>query len=437
MWVKAIDMVLEKLKINGIDYSNVVAISGSGQQHGSVYWKKGAINTLKNLKPDKFLHDQLSQCFTFRDSPIWMDSSTTKQCKELESAVGGAQQLANITGSRAYELFTGSQIAKIYQTRPEAYHQTERISLVSSFGASIFIGDYAPIDISDGSGMNLFDITTHEWSQICLDYCGPDLISKLGEKLVPSSSIIGNISPYFVDRYGFNQECRVVSFTGDNPASLVGMSLRKNDVAISLGTSDTVFLWLENPKPSLDGHILCNPLDEKSYMALICFKNGSRTRERISDECAEGDWNLFNELLESTPRGNFGNIGFYFDFKEIYPLIAGDFRFNKFDSEVTRFSKEVEVRACVEGQFLRLRAHAENLGYKIGPETRVLATGGASTNTSIIQVLADVFNAPVIIQTRPNSACLGSALMAKYCKLLIALILQLIINFQISVLLQL
>lgn len=33
-----------------------------------------------------------------------MDSSTASQCSALEDAVGGAQHLANITGSRAYEV---------------------------------------------------------------------------------------------------------------------------------------------------------------------------------------------------------------------------------------------------------------------------------------------------------------------------------------------
>ena len=45
----------------------------------------------------------------------------------------------------------------------------QRISLVSSFGASLFLGQYAAIDFSDGSGMNLLDINTHQWSQDCLD----------------------------------------------------------------------------------------------------------------------------------------------------------------------------------------------------------------------------------------------------------------------------
>jgi xylulokinase len=35
------------------------------------------------------------------------------------------QKLAEITGSRAYERFTGSQIAKVYQTKKAAYNNTE------------------------------------------------------------------------------------------------------------------------------------------------------------------------------------------------------------------------------------------------------------------------------------------------------------------------
>ncbi|OAD52555.1 Xylulose kinase [Eufriesea mexicana] len=424
MWVKALDMILDKLRVCGVDFSRVAAISGCAQQHGTVYWGKGSRNQLQHLDPAKFLHGQLVTSFSVTLSPVWMDSSTTKECKILEEIVGGPKKLAEITGSRAYERFSGPEIAKIARTRPEAYGNTERISLISSFLASLFLGDFAPIDWSDGSGMNLLNIHTKDWDDVLLevDYrrlvirfpagmaCGPGLREKLG-KPVSSCSNIGAISSYFVERFGFDEACRIIAFTGDNSGSLIGMRLKEGDIACSLGTSDTLFLWLNKPETVLEGHVFCNPLDDESYMALLCFKNGSLTRERIRDSAAQGSWQIFNELLESTPRGNFGNLGLYFDAQEILPFVIGDHRFNKANDEISRYSsKEVEVRALIEGQFVAKRAHAEDFGFVIGPNTRIIATGGASTNKAILQVLSDVFNSPEVA----NSAMMGAAYQAKH-----------------------
>ncbi|KAM8731540.1 xylulose kinase isoform 1-T1 [Acanthopagrus schlegelii] len=411
MWVKALDLLLDKVKRAGLDFSRVRSLSGSGQQHGSVYWRTGASETLARLDPDQNLYQLLQDSFSVLDSPVWMDSSSRQQCQDLQAAAGGAQRLAEITGSRAYERFTGNQIAKVRQTRPQDYQDTERISLVSSFAASLFLGDYAAIDYSDGSGMNLLDIRTRNWSQTCLDATAPHLDRLLGAPL-PSTSILGSVSSYFVRRYGFCESCRVVAFTGDNPASLAGMRLQQGDIAVSLGTSDTVFLWIQQPCPALEGHVFCNPVDWQAYMALLCFKNGSLTRERIRNECAGGSWEQFSAALRDTPLGNNGHIGFYFDTMEITPAAVGVHRFDPEDNEVSSLSPQVEVRALVEGQFVSRRLHAERLGYSIIPGTRVLATGGASSNKEILQVLSDVFNAPVYTIDLSNSACLGSAYRA-------------------------
>ncbi len=66
--------------------------------------------------------------------------------------------------------FTGNQIAKLYDNRDlNGFNLTERISLVSSFAASLFLGCYANIDYSDGSGMNLLDIVTKNWWSVAMD----------------------------------------------------------------------------------------------------------------------------------------------------------------------------------------------------------------------------------------------------------------------------
>uniref|UniRef100_A0A8D1Q2Q7 Xylulose kinase n=1 Tax=Sus scrofa TaxID=9823 RepID=A0A8D1Q2Q7_PIG len=377
------------------------------QQHGSVYWKAGANQVLTSLTPDLLLREQLQACFSISDSPVWMDSSTTAQCRQLEATVGGAQALSSLTGSRAYERFTGNQIAKIYQKNPEAYSRTERISLVSSFAASLFLGSYSPIDHSDGSGMNLLQIQDKVWSQACLGACAPGLEEKLGQP-VPSCSVVGAISSYFVQRYGFPAGCKVVAFTGDNPASLAGMRLEEGDIAVSLGTSDTLFLWLQEPMPALEGHIFCNPVDPQHYMALLCFKNGSLMREKIRDESASRSWSEFSKALRSTELGNGGNLGFYFDVMEITPEIIGRHRFNAENHEVQLWKTAYSALGELSQPFFFFFPSF----ILAVPKTKILATGGASHNKDILQVLADVFGAPVYVIDTANSACVGSAYRA-------------------------
>lgn len=104
MWVKALDIIIDRLVVNGADLSKVSAICGSAQQHGSVYWTKNGIKTLTDLDADKFLHTQLDEsAFTLHQTPIWMDGSTEKQCIEMEEAIGGRDQMVQFTGSVSEE----------------------------------------------------------------------------------------------------------------------------------------------------------------------------------------------------------------------------------------------------------------------------------------------------------------------------------------------
>lgn len=63
---------------------------------------------------------------------------------------------------------------------------------------------------------------------------------------------------------------------------------------------------------------------------------------------------------------------------------------------------------------LHHKSVASDMGFNFGETTRILATGGSSANKSILQVMADVFNAPVYIQKTTEAALLGAAFRAKY-----------------------
>ena len=57
--IQALDLVLSRMRSSGFPFSRVAAVSGSGQQHGSVYWCQGAGHVLASLDPATPLAEQL------------------------------------------------------------------------------------------------------------------------------------------------------------------------------------------------------------------------------------------------------------------------------------------------------------------------------------------------------------------------------------------
>ncbi|MCA1809174.1 MAG: xylulokinase [Kiritimatiellia bacterium] len=412
MWVAALDLLFDRLRQQS-PLDGILAVSGSGQQHGSVWLRAGASRVLREMRSDQTMRAQLDGIFAMDEAPIWMDASTGEQCAALERRLGGAQAVADLTGSRAYERFTGNQIAKIYARRRDVYDAAERIALVSSFTASLLSGDCAPIDFSDGSGMNLMDLRRRQWAPAALAACGDETLAEKLGPLVPSHFILGGLHPAHVQRYGFPAECLVAAFSGDNPCSLAGLRLEQpGAMALSLGTSDTLFGATDDPRPSgAEGHVFVSPICPENYMVMLVRKNGSVMREQVRDQFAGGSWDQFARALDVIPPGNGGRIGFYHAVPEITPPTArtGIFRFDAQGRPVERFAPEEDCRALVESQFLSLRRHAARIGLQ--PSSMVV-TGGASQNPALLQAAADVFNLPVYVGAQADSAALGAAYRA-------------------------
>jgi xylulokinase len=405
MWGDALDRMMAIVSREaGIDLAQLAAISGSGQQHGSVYLTADAAARWSTLDPRQPLARQLAGTFAREEAPVWMDESTRAQCEAIERAVGGGRALAELTGSAGTERFTGPQIRKFYERDPDAYAKTARIHLVSSYLASLLAGTDAPLDPGDGAGMNLMDIRSLDWAPEALQATAPHLRSRLPH-LKPSWTVVGTLAPYWQKRYGFGPSL-VIAWSGDNPCSLVGSGLvREDSIAISLGTSDTVFALSREPRPSASGsHVFGSPTGD--YMSLICFKNGSLARERIRDQY-HLDWNGFSRALDETPVGNHGALMLPWFEPEITPRVDVP---GVEPRNLDPADAAANVRAIVEGQMMAMANHAAPVTG--GGARRVLATGGASANRAILRVMADVFNAVVYQLPSGNSACLGAALRA-------------------------
>ena len=407
MWVEALELLFEELKKDDVNLNSIKAISGSGQQHGSVYLNSEAEKTLGRLNSNSSLVKQLKNIFSCSTSPIWMDSSTNRQCKEIREKAGGKKAVVQRSGSDTFERFTGPQIRKFYQGDSDGYSNTKSIQLVSSFMASVLSGGVASIDYGDGAGMNLMDIRDKKWHPALLDATAPGLEKRL-PCLKPSDTVLGPVSNYFAEKYGLSPAAQVVIWSGDNPNSLIGLGLISRDkAAISLGTSDTYFGFMSDlhTDPRGEGHVFGAPTGD--YMTLICFKNGSLARERIKNKF-NLDWDGFSKALSETPPGNNKGIMLPYFEPEIVPLVLSPkvYRFNLRDDVPS-----ANCRAVVEAQMLSMKLHSKWMGKR--PE-KIYATGGASKNREILKIMADVHQAEVYRLKVSNSASLGAALRAAH-----------------------
>ncbi|KPM37710.1 putative D-xylulose kinase A [Neonectria ditissima] len=419
LWMESLDLVLDRLAAAApVPLSRIRAVSGSCQQHGSVFWNADAADALGGLDPERPLVDQLPRALAHEFSPNWQDHSTQDQCDAFDEALGGRQKLAEVTGSGAHHRFTGTQIMRLKKDLPDMYAKTAHIALVSSWLASVLLGSIAPLDISDVCGMNLWDIPRGAYSEDLLALAAgskdgaAELRKKLGDVCPDGGAILGGISLYFVRRHGFSPDCQITPFTGDNPATILALPLRPLDAIVSLGTSTTFLMNTPRYKPDGGYHFFNHPTTQGHYMFMLCYKNGGLAREKVRDQLPKpesGDsWANFNKAVLGTPPLGAANadspakLGLYFPLREVVPNIrAGTWRYScepdgsHLQEASSGWDKETDARLIVESQALSMRLRSHNLVHSPGQglpaqPRRIYLVGGGSMNPAIAQVIGEV-----------------------------------------------
>ena len=205
------------------DRSQIAGIGCGGQMHGLVVLDK----------EDKVL----------RPAILWNDGRTAEETEYLNTVVG-KETLSRYTANIAFAGFTAPKLLWMRKHEPELFGRIEKIMLPKDYLNYMLTGVHCT-DVSDASGMLLFDVAHKCWSREMLDICG--VKESQMAKIFESYEVVGTLKPDMAQALGLPETVKVCAGAGDNAAAAVGTAtVGDGRCNISLGTSGTIFISSEH-----------------------------------------------------------------------------------------------------------------------------------------------------------------------------------------------
>ena len=216
-------MIGIKELLKDADKSQVAGISFGGQMHGLVI-----------LDADDNV---------IRPALLWNDGRTYEECDYLNNVIG-KEKLSEYTANISFTGFTAPKILWVKNKEPENFARIAKIMLPKDYIAYKLTGVHCT-DVSDASGMLIFDVKNRRWSKEMCEICGitEDQLATCYE----SYESVGCVLPEIADQLGIPHTVKVAAGAGDNAAAAVGTGTVGDGMCnISLGTSGTIFISSKN-----------------------------------------------------------------------------------------------------------------------------------------------------------------------------------------------
>ena len=208
--------------LEGSDKSELAGISFGGQMHGLVILDKD---------------DQV-----IRPAILWNDGRTSEETDYLNNVIG-KEKLSEYTANIAFTGFTAPKVLWVKKHEPENFVRIEKIMLPKDYLAYRLSGVHCT-DVSDASGMLLFDVKNRCWSEPMLEICG--IKKEQMAQIFESYEAVGTLLPEVAKELGVSENVKIVAGAGDNAAAAVGTGTVGDGMCnISLGTSGTIFISSE------------------------------------------------------------------------------------------------------------------------------------------------------------------------------------------------
>jgi xylulokinase len=365
--------------------SPAAAVGVAGQQHGMI------------------VLDHAGQ--VIRPALLWNDMRSANAAAELISERGGPGWWATHTGSVPTASFTVTKLRWLAHSEPAYAARAESVLLPHDWltwrlGSRDGTPGEPVTDRGDASGTGYFCPAEGTWL--------PDLAaSAIGHPIcLPSvarpAEVIGETA------WG----AALSAGTGDNMGAALGLGLEPGDVAISIGTSGTVFAVSDSPAADPSGAVAGFADATGHYLPLVCTVNAGLVLSAAAALLGTSLDGLSSLALAAEPGADGLTMLPYLDGERTpnRPAATGVLR----GLTTRNATRENLARAAVEAVIASL-ASVGNLLTKYGVQRqRVLLVGGGARSEAICKLAPGILGSAVAVPAPAEYVALGAARQAAW-----------------------
>ena len=384
-YIQSMDGLKELLKDENKE--EVAGISFGGQMHGLV------------------LLDENDE--VIRPALLWNDGRTYEECDYLNNVIG-KEKLSEYTANISFTGFTAPKILWVKNKEPENFARIKKIMLPKDYLAYKLSGVHCT-DVSDASGMLLFDVKNRTWSKEMCEICSvkPEWLAKVYE----SYEAVGTLKKEVAEELGIPAAVKVIAGAGDNAAAAVGTgTVGDGRCNISLGTSGTIFI--SSRKFGVDKNNALHSFDhaDGTYHLMGCMLSAASCNKWWMDEILKTkEYAKEQEGIDKLGENHVFFLPYLMGERSPHnnPNTRGTFTGITMDT-----TREDMTQAVLEGVAFALRDSlevAKSLGI---PITRTKICGGGAKSPLWCKMIANILNLKVDKIESEEGPALGAAMLA-------------------------
>lgn len=373
--------------IKDIDKSQVGGISFGGQMHGLVILDE---------------NDDV-----IRPALLWNDGRTKEECDYLNEVIG-KETLSKYTANISFTGFTAPKILWVKNKEPQNFAKIKKIMLPKDYIAYKLSGVHCT-DMSDASGMLIFDVKNRCWSKEMIDICG--IKEEQLAKVYESYEVVGNVIDEIAKELEVPNTVKIVAGAGDNAAAAIGTgTVGDGRCNISLGTSGTIFISSKNF--GVDSNNALHSFDhaDGNYHLMGCMLSAASCNKWWSEEILNTkDYAKEQEDITKLGENNVYFLPYLMGERSPHnnPNARGTFIGMSMDD-----SRSDMTQAVLEGVAFALRDSlevAKSLGINI---ERTKICGGGAKSPLWKKIISNVLNLKVDMIESEEGPALGGAILA-------------------------